>query len=70
MGTMDRAEAEKIVAWANTHDCGVTPTAVLLEEPDGLVIEIRGTGVHADGRVEQFTERAHSYADVRAHLGY
>lgn len=67
---MDRKQAEAIVAWANTHDGGVTPTAVLLEEPTGLVIEVRGTEVHRDGRVTEWTERAHSYTDVRAHLGY
>lgn len=67
---MDRKQAEQIVAWANTHDCGVTPTAELLDEPEGIVIAIRGIECHPDGRVTEFTERAKTYADVRAHLGY
>lgn len=67
---MDRMQAEKIVAWANTHDCGVTPTAQVLDEPDGVVIAISGTQVDAQGVVTEWTERARTYADVRAHLGY
>lgn len=67
---MNRQQAEQIAAWANTHDCGVTPTALVVEEPEGIVIEIRGTQVDRAGVVSEWTERARNYSDVRAHLGY
>ena len=66
---MDRRQAEQIVAWANTHDCGVSPTAVLLDEPEGIVIAIRGTEAHHEisvvKRIRQYGPRLISHHTLR-----
>jgi hypothetical protein len=59
---------EALIRWINTHDCGVTPTAVLT--PDGA-IEVRVQCVNAASHSESI-ERfiVSTYAEARDALGY
>ena len=57
----------RLLAWINSHDCGVEPTAVL--RADGA-IDIRCTAVATDGKVTVETDVVRTYAQARAVLGY
>ena len=55
-----------LIAWINSHDCGVTPTAI---ERDGRIV-IRVEAVHADGSVSIEETTVTNYAQARDALGY
>lgn len=55
-----------LLAWINSHDCGVTPTAI---ERDGQIV-IRVEAVHADGSVSIEETAVSNYAQARDALGY
>ena len=57
----------KLINWINTHDCGVTPTAVLTPDQQ---IAIRVLAAHADGTTAIETTVATTYAEARDALGY
>lgn len=54
---------QRLVAWINTHDCGVTPTAVLRD--DGA-IDVRDCD--ADGKT--YTTVVRTLGEARDALGY
>jgi hypothetical protein len=56
-----------LIEWINTHDCGVTPTAVMT--PEGS-IAVRVLAVHADGSTSIETTEVFDYQDARDALGY
>lgn len=60
-------EQRRLLAWINTHDCGVDPTGVL--RADGA-IDIRCTAVARGGEVAVETDTVHTYGQARAVLGY
>ena len=61
------SELGRLLAWINSHDCGVEPTAVL--RADGA-IDIRCTAVATDGKVTVETDAVRTYDQARAVLGY
>ena len=58
---------QSLLAWINTHDCGVTPTAVLRD--DGA-IEIRIATRAEDGSWGVDTEVVRTLTQARNALGY
>lgn len=56
-----------LIDWINTHDCGVSPTAVLT--PEGA-IAVRVLAVHADGSTSVESLLVESYSQARDALGY
>jgi hypothetical protein len=56
-----------LLKWINTHDCGVTPIALIT--PSGE-IAIRVLAVHSDGTESIETTIVSSYAEARDALGY
>lgn len=59
---------DKLITWINTHDCGVTPTAVLTPERDA--IEVRVLAVHSNGTTSIDRALVKTYAEARDALGY
>jgi hypothetical protein len=57
---------QQLIDWINTHDCGVTPTAVLR---DGDIV-IRVDQVSATGEHSTLETVVHSHAEAREALGY
>ena len=59
---------EALLRWINTHDCGVTPTAILTL--DGK-IEVRVQCVNVETRSESVVRTTvNTYAEARDALGY
>ena len=56
-----------LLAWINSHDCGVSPTAVQLD--DGS-IEVRCLAVGRDGTTTVETDVVRTLAEARDVLGY
>lgn len=66
-GTQHTPSAQ-LLAWINTHDCGVHPTAI--RAPDGS-IEIRVEGVNTtDNSLFIESTFVRTYAEARDALGY
>ncbi len=56
-----------LIAWINSHDCGVTPTAIPTD--DGK-IEVRVSCVMSDGSETVESVIVSNYAEARDALGY
>lgn len=56
-----------LLAWINSHDCGVSPTGVLL---DNGSIEIRCIAIERDGTLITESDIVTTYGEARAVLGY
>ena len=64
---MTTTQTDRLIAWINDHDCGVTPTAVLVA--DGQ-IDIRVGTVDRDGTQGVDVTRVANYSQARDALGY
>ena len=62
------SDTSLLLAWINTHDCGVTPTGVL--NHDGAIVIRIAWSNPLTGR-DGFDETiVHTYQEARAVLGY
>lgn len=52
-----------LLAWINTHDCGITPCGVA--NPDGS-ITVRVEALHADGSVSIESTKVRNIREARA----
>lgn len=65
---MSNSQTDRLIAWINTHDCGVTPTAVL--NLDGK-IDVRCQAFSsATGVASIETVAVSNLEEARAALGY
>lgn len=59
----DTDTLRRLVAWINTHDCGCTPTSVLMN--DGAI------AIHClDAGGYEHVDHVHTFSEARAVLGY